>query len=100
MEKHLKFNWLLRLSVELCEALTWCTAFSCNWKHWEKHFYKSILKHKKDNGIFVIKCFAMLLLKSLEKTKTVWFRGSGEWVGQCLLFRWLWLKFLSKILGG
>jgi len=32
-------------------------------------FYKSILKQKKDNGRFDIRCTVMLSLKSLEKTK-------------------------------
>lgn len=81
MEKHLKFNWVLRLLGELCEAPTRGAAFSCKWKHSEKHVYKSILKQQQENnGIFVVKCSVMLLLTSAEKTKTESFEGRGGWV--------------------
>lgn len=62
MEKHLKFNWVLRLLGELCKAPTWGAAFSCKWKHSEKHIYKMILKQQEqeNNGIFVVKYSAVL----------------------------------------
>lgn len=53
---------MLRLLGELCEAPTWGAAFSCKWKHLEKHIYKMILKQQQqeNNGIFVVKCSAVL----------------------------------------
>lgn len=77
----------------------WGAAFSCKWKHSEKHVYKIILKQQQEenNGIFVVKCSAVLLLTSAEKMKLNNL-GEGGMRGAVLKFEDYNRKFCLELL--